>query len=149
MNKDYTPQEYNKYVSSISPKSKIAKDTIIAFFVGGAICTVAQFINWGLRKYGIDEQIVKKAIPVIMIFIGALLTGLNLYSKLGKFAGAGSIVPITGFANSIVSSAMEFKSEGFVTGLAVKMFVVAGPVIVYGTVASVIYGIIYYIIETI
>lgn len=145
MKKDFTPQEYNKYVSAMSPKSKIVKDTVIAFLVGGFICTVAQVIYNIMLNYGIAEEIVKKAIPVTMIFIGAFLTGINVYSKLGKFAGAGTIVPITGFANSIVSSAMEFKSEGLVTGLAVKMFSVAGPVIVYGTVTSVAIGIIYYL----
>lgn len=143
MKKDYTAEEYNKYVSEMSPKSKIVKDTCIAFLVGGLICTIAQFISWGMKKYGIDEETVKKSIPVIMIFIGSFLTGINLYSKIGKFAGAGSIVPITGFANSIVSSAMEFKSEGFVLGLAVKMFTVAGPVIVYGTIVSVAIGLVY------
>lgn len=145
MKKDFTPQEYNKYVSVKSPKSKIVKDTAIAFLVGGFICTVAQVIYNLMLNYGIAEEIVKKSIPVIMIFIGSFLTGINVYSKLGKFAGAGTIVPITGFANSIVSSAMEFKSEGLITGLAVKMFSVAGPVIVFGTVTSVAIGLIYYI----
>lgn len=146
MKKDFTPQEYNKYVSNMSPKSRIVRDTIVAFLVGGFICTVAQVIYNVMLNYNITEEIVKKSIPVIMIFIGSFLTGINVYSKLGKFSGAGTIVPITGFANSIVSSAMEFKSEGFVTGLAVKMFSVAGPVIVYGTVTSVAVGLIYYLI---
>lgn len=145
MKKDFTPQEYNKYVSEKSPKSRIVRDTAVAFVTGGAICLVAQLINNVLEGFGISVEIVKKAIPVIMIFIGSFLTGINVYCKLGKFCGAGTIVPITGFANSIVSSAMEFKSEGFVTGLAVKMFSVAGPVIVYGTVVSVAIGLIYYI----
>lgn len=145
MKKDYTPQEYNKYVSQKSPKSRIVRDTFVAFVTGGLICTFAQVLYNVLLYYEISEEIVKKSIPVIMIFIGAFLTGINVYSKLGKFCGAGTIVPITGFANSIVSSAMEFKSEGFVTGLAVKMFSVAGPVIVYGTVVSVAVGIVYYI----
>ena len=147
MKKDYTPQEYNKYVSKKSPKSRIVRDTVVAFVTGGLICTIAQVIYNIMLKYGISEEIVKKAIPVIMVFIGAFLTGINVYSKMGKFCGAGTIVPITGFANSIVSSAMEFKSEGLVTGLAVKMFTVAGPVIVYGTIVSVAVGIIYYIIQ--
>ena len=146
MKKDFTPQEYNKYVSAMSPKSRIVRDTLVAFFVGGLICTIAQIIYNVLLYYNITEEIVKKSVPVIMIFIGAFLTGINVYSKLGKFSGAGTIVPITGFANSIVSSAMEFKSEGFITGLAVKMFSVAGPVIVYGTVTSVVIGFIYYLI---
>lgn len=146
MKKDFTPQEYNKYVSEKSPKSRIVRDTLVAFVTGGLICTFAQVIYKIMLKYGISEEIVKKFLPVIMIFIGAFLTGINVYSKLGKFCGAGTIVPITGFANSIVSSAMEFKSEGLVTGLAVKMFSVAGPVIVYGTVVSVAIGIVYYIV---
>lgn len=146
MKKDYTPQEYNEYVSRKSPRSRIVRDTAVAFVTGGAICLVAQIISNVISGFGISVEIVKKAIPVIMIFIGSFLTGINIYGKLGKFCGAGTIVPITGFANSIVSSAMEFKSEGFVTGLAVKMFSVAGPVIVYGTVVSVAIGIIYYII---
>ena len=145
MKKDFTPGEYNKYVSRKTPKSRIVKDTAVAFLTGGAICTFAQVVNNIMLNYGISEEIVKKSIPIIMIFIGSLLTGINVYSKLGKHCGAGTIVPITGFANSIVSSAMEYKSEGFVTGLAVKMFSVAGPVIVYGTVVSVVVGVIYYI----
>ena len=145
MKKDYTPQEYNNYVSQKSPKSRIVRDTAVAFVAGGAICLVAQIISNVISGFGISTEIVKKAIPVMMIFIGSFLTGINVYGKLGKFCGAGTIVPITGFANSIVSSAMEFKSEGFVTGLAVKMFSVAGPVIVYGTVVSVAIGIVYYI----
>ncbi len=146
MKKDYTPQEYNEYVSQKSPKSRIVRDTIVAFVTGGAICLVAQIISNVLSGFGISGEIVKKEIPVIMIFIGSFLTGINIYGALGKFCGAGTIVPITGFANSIVSSAMEFKSEGFVTGLAVKMFSVAGPVIVYGTIVSVLIGIVYYIL---
>ena len=146
MKKDYTPQEYNEYVSQKSPKSRIVRDTVVAFLTGGAICFVAQIISNVLASFGISGEIVKKAIPVIMIFIGSFLTGINVYGALGKFCGAGTIVPITGFANSIVSSAMEFKSEGFVTGLAVKMFSVAGPVIVYGTIVSVLIGIVYYIL---
>ena len=145
MKKDFTPQEYNKYVSEKSPKSRIVRDTLVAFVTGGLICTFAQVVYNIMLNFEISEEIVKKSIPVIMIFIGAFLTGINVYSKLGKFCGAGTIVPITGFANSIVSSAMEFKSEGLITGLAVKMFSVAGPVIVYGTVVSVAVGIVYYI----
>lgn len=146
MNKDFTPQEYNKYVSRKSPKSRIVRDTTVAFVTGGIICTFAQVIFNIMSGYGISGEIVKKSIPIIMIFIGAFLTGINVYGKLGRFCGAGTIVPITGFANSVVSSAMEFKAEGFITGLAVKMFSVAGPVIVYGTVVSVAIGLVYYII---
>lgn len=143
MKKDYTSEEYNKYVKKMSPKSKLFRDTVIAFLVGGLICVIAEFISLTMKKYGIDEETVKTAVPVIMIFIGAFLTGINVYGKIGKFAGAGSIVPITGFANAVVSSAMEFKSEGFVLGLAVKMFTVAGPVIVYGIAVSVAIGLAY------
>ena len=145
MNKDFTPQEYNEYVSQKSPKSRIVRDTVVAFVTGGIICTFAQVVFNIMLNYGISEEIVKKSIPIIMIFIGAFLTGINVYGKMGRFCGAGTIVPITGFANSIVSSAMEFKAEGLVTGLAVKMFSVAGPVIVYGTIVSVAVGIVYYI----
>ena len=145
MNKDFTPQEYNKYVSQKSPKSRIVRDTVVAFVTGGIICTFAQVVFNIMLNYGISEEIVKKSIPIIMIFIGAFLTGINVYGKMGRFCGAGTIVPITGFANSIVSSAMEFKAEGLVTGLAVKMFSVAGPVIVYCTIVSVAVGIVYYI----
>lgn len=145
MKKDFTPQEYNKYVSQKSPKSRIVRDTVVAFVTGGIICTFAQGVFNIMLNYGISEEIVKKSIPIIMIFIGAFLTGINVYGKMGRFCGAGTIVPITGFANSIVSSAMEFKAEGLVTGLAVKMFSVAGPVIVYGTIVSVAVGIVYYI----
>ena len=106
MKKDFTPEQYNKYVSEMSPKSKIVKDTCLAFLVGGFICLVAQVISWALKKYGVEEQTVKKAIPVIMIFIGSLLTGINVYNKVGKHAGAGTIVPITGFANSLTSAAL-------------------------------------------
>ena len=145
MNKDFTPQEYNKYVSQKSPKSRVLRDTFVAFVTGGAICTFAQVVFNIMLSYGISEEFVKKSIPIIMIFIGAFLTGINVYGKMGKFCGAGTIVPITGFANSVVSSAMEFKAEGLVTGLAVKMFSVAGPVIVYGTIVSVVIGLVYYI----
>lgn len=146
MKKNITPEQYKKIVSAKSPPSNIVTDTIKAFLVGGAICTIAELISQCMKNYGIDEELVKKSIPIIMIFIGSFLTGINVYNKIGKFAGAGSIVPITGFANSIVSSAMEFKSEGWILGLAVKMFTVAGPVIVYGTVVSVVIGIIKFLL---
>lgn len=147
MKKNFTDEEYGKYVRQKSPKSKAVKDTCLAFLIGGAVCALAQFISWSLKKYGVGEETAKKALPVIMIFLGALLTGLNLYGKIGKVAGAGTIIPVTGFANSIVSSAMEFKSEGWVLGLAVKMFSVAGPVIVYGTVSAVFVGVLYLLLS--
>ena len=141
MKKDFTNKEYEKYVTEKMPKSPFK-----AFLVGGIICTIAQVITYFMKKYGVEEETVNLAIPVIMIFLGGLLTGVGLYSKLGKFAGAGSIVPITGFANSIVSPSMEFKTEGFITGLAVKIFSVAGPVVVFGTITSVIIGFVYWLL---
>jgi len=114
--------------------------------VGGAICTVGQVFSEIYKNVlGLDEESVKTAVPITMVFLGALFTGLNLYNKLAKHAGAGTLVPITGFANAIVSPAMEFKREGYIMGVGAKLFTLAGPVIVYGTVASVVYGIIYWI----
>ena len=130
--------------SSIKPK--YFKNILYAFIVGGSICLVGQIIHWVLMKWGLDEELLKSLLPVIMIFLGAFLTGIGVYDKIAKHAGAGTIVPITGFANSVVSPAMEFKSEGFVYGLAAKMFVIAGPIIVYGVTASALVGIIYFII---
>ncbi len=140
---------YNDYIKKKTPNSPIVKDCICAFVIGGLICMLGQAITDLLKYIGIGADNVKRLSPVILIFIGCLLTGLGLYDKLGKIAGGGTIIPITGFANSIASSAIEFKKEGWVMGLGTKMFTVAGPVIVYGTVASVVYGIIYWIFEMI
>ena len=147
MQKTFTKKEYQKYVDKKSPNSNIIKNTIKAFIVGGLICIVGQFISnyFKGKGLGIDETAALTAL--ILILLGALFTGLNVYDELGHFAGAGSIVPITGFANSIVSPAMEFKSEGYVMGVGARMFVVAGPVLVYGISASVVAGIIYYLIK--
>ena len=147
MNKDYTPEEYSKYVDAKAPKSSIVKDTFLAFVIGGLICVVAQLIGDFMRGRGVEEKAVLLWLPIIMIALGAFLTGIGLYSKLGKFAGAGSIVPITGFANAVVSPAIEFKTEGLVLGLAAKMFTIAGPVIVYGTITSIIVGLVYFLIK--
>ena len=145
---DYTNQQYLDYLDKKSPNSPIWKNMLMAFLVGGTICTVGQwFLEFYKNTIGLSEENSKNAECITMIFIGALLTGLNLYSKIGKYAGAGSIVPITGFANSVVSPAMEFKKEGLVLGLASKMFVIAGPVLVYGITASVGVGLIYWIIK--
>ena len=139
-------EEYNKYVARISPKSPIGKNCLIAFLVGGAICVIGQLLlNLYGKTFALDETAAGAATSVTLIFLSALFTGLGLYGKLAKHAGAGTLVPITGFANAIASPAIEFKSEGWITGTAVKMFTIAGPVIVYGTVASVIYGMIYWI----
>jgi len=145
MKKDYTPEQYSKYIDEKSPKSNILKNTAMAFVSGGAICTIAQGIGAYMRFRGMGEQAVANALPIIMIAIGAFLTGIGIYEKIAKRAGAGTLVPITGFANAIVSPAMEFKSEGLILGLAAKMFVIAGPVIVYGTITSIIIGIAYYL----
>ncbi len=141
----YEKDLYKKMVDEASPPSKIIKDCLYAFFIGGTICTIGQFIQNTLINYGIDKKLAGTYTTVILIFIGVLLTGLSLYEKLGKRAGAGSIVPITGFANSVASPAMEFKKEGWVAGVGAKMFVLAGPVLLYGTLTSIIVGIFYYI----
>ena len=139
---DMTPQEYQAYVKRLAPRSPIGKDTAFAFCVGGAICALGQLIQNGFLSLGLAREDAGTATSICLIFLSALLTGLNLYNSVARFAGAGTLVPITGFANSVVSPAIDFKSEGFITGMASKMFVVAGPVIVFGTLASVVYGVI-------
>lgn len=140
-----TNKEYAKMTERSSPNSPIVKNMIWAFLVGGAICTVGQGIVNLYRAFGLDEIDASSATSVTMIFFGALFTGLKLYDKLAKHAGAGTLVPITGFANSIVSPALEYKSEGFVTGMSAKMFTIAGPVLVFGISASILYGLIIWI----
>ena len=135
-----TPQEYQQYVKQKAPKSPLLKDTVLAFVVGGAICVVGQLILNGWTAAGLETA--GTATSCTLVFLSALLTGLNLYNKLARFGGAGTLVPITGFANAVVSPAIDFRSEGFVTGMAAKMFLIAGPVIVFGTLASVIYGVV-------
>ncbi|MBQ3103419.1 MAG: stage V sporulation protein AC [Oscillospiraceae bacterium] len=135
-----TPKEYQAYVKRIAPKSPIVKDTLFAFVIGGGICAVGQALQNGWMSAGLGKEDAGTATAITLVLISALLTGLNLYNKIARFAGAGTLVPITGFANSVVSPAVDFKSEGFITGMAAKMFVIAGPVIVYGTLASVLYG---------
>ena len=139
---DMTPKEYQQYVKKKSPKSPIVKDTILAFVIGGIICAIGQAIMNGWMAAGLNKEDAGTATSCTLVLISALLTGLNLYNKLGRFGGAGTLVPITGFANAVVSPAIDFKSEGFVTGMAAKMFTVAGPVIVFGTLSSVVYGVI-------
>ena len=139
---DMTPQEYQEYVKRLAPKSPIFKDTAFAFFIGGAICALGQLIQNGFLSLGLAKADAGTATSICLIFLSALLTGLNLYNSIARFAGAGTLVPITGFANSVVSPAIDFKSEGFITGMASKMCVVAGPVIVFGTLASVVYGVV-------
>lgn len=147
MQKLFTNKEYVDYVEKKAPKSKMARNVIRAFAVGGLICVVGQFINNVLTAQGFEKDMAGNLTVLIMVFIGAFLTGINVYDDIGKFAGAGSIVPITGFANSIVSPAMEFKSEGYITGVGARMFFIAGPVLVYGISASVVVGILHYLIK--
>lgn len=138
--------EYGKLTKKLSPTSPKIKDFICAYGVGGLICVIGQLFTELYKSFGLEEKVVKMAVPVTLIFIAALLTGLKLFDKIAKRAGAGTLVPITGFANAVVSPAIEFKSEGFVLGVGANMFKIAGPVIVYGTIASVIYGVVYWVI---
>ena len=139
---DMTPQEYQAYVKKKEPKSPLLKDVLLAFLIGGAICTVGQLILNGWSAAGLSKEDAGTATSCTMVLLSAVLTGLGLYSRLARFGGAGTLVPITGFANSVAAPAVDFRSEGLITGMAVKMFTIAGPVIVYGTVASVIYGVV-------
>lgn len=140
-----SPQEYQQYVKQKAKKSPMGKDTALAFVVGGAICVVGQLIQNGWAAAGLAEKQAGTATSCTLVFLSALLTGLNLYNKLARFGGAGTLVPITGFANSMVSPAMEFKTEGYILGLGAKMFSIAGPVLVYGISTSVGYGVLYYL----
>ena len=135
-------KEYNRYVARLAQKSPLGKDLLRSFLVGGLICVIGQLILNGFTALNLSEQDAAAATSVSLVFLSAVLTGLSVYDDIAKFAGAGTLVPITGFANAVVSPAIEFKAEGFVTGMAAKMFIIAGPVIVYGTVASVLYGVI-------
>lgn len=147
MQKTMTNKEYQAYVEKKTPNSKTGRNVLRAFLIGGLICTIGQFITNVLKMMGYGQEQVSSIVSLIMIFIGALLTGLDIYDDIGRYAGAGSIVPITGFANSIVSPAIEFKSEGYVMGVGARMFVVAGPVLVYGISTSIVAGIIYFFLK--
>lgn len=142
MEKVNTQKEYNEYVNKKSPNSPILKDCFNAFWVGGLICSIGQIIMDFCMYKGMDNTAASTVVSISLIAISAILTALNVFNRIGKFAGAGSLVPITGFANSIVSPAIEYKSEGYVMGVGGKMFTVAGPVLVFGISASVIIGII-------
>ena len=148
MNPLETKKAYQEYVDKKTPNSPILKNCFNAFWVGGLICTIGQIILNICKERGFDTQESGTIVSILLIGIAAFLTGLNLFNKIGKFAGAGSLIPITGFANSIVSPAMEYKSEGYVMGVGGKMFTVAGPVLVFGISASIIVGIIYLIFNT-
>lgn len=137
-----TNDEYKQYSDSRQPRSNMLGNMFKAFWVGGVICCIGQLINDLFMQQGLNRLDASSAASVTLVLIGALLTGFGLYDRMAKYAGGGTLVPITGFANSVVAPALEFKTEGFVTGTAAKMFIIAGPVIVYGIGASVIYGLI-------
>ena len=143
-----TQKKYQEYVDKKSPNSPILKNCFNAFWVGGLICTFGQIISLICKARGFDEVTSGTIVSIILIAISAFLTGLNIFNKIGKFAGAGSLVPITGFANSIVAPSIEFKSEGYVMGVGSKMFTIAGPVLVFGICTSIIVGIVYLIFNT-
>ena len=140
-----TEKEYGKLVKSMQPRSPMGKDCFHAFWIGGLICTVAQLIMNGYTAFGLEKTDASTATSMTMVALSALLTGLSLYDDIAKVAGAGTLVPITGFANAVVAPAIEFKTEGFILGVGAKMFTIAGPVIVYGVSASVVYGFIYWV----
>lgn len=137
-------EEYSKLVDKVSPPSKKSKDFTFAFLIGGTICVIGQLLRELFLSFGFEDKLVGMYVSTILIFMAALLTGLRIFEKIAKHAGAGTLVPITGFANAVVSPAIEFKTEGWILGLGAKMFAIAGPVIVYGTISSLIYGLIYW-----
>ena len=149
-------KSYKKYAKERAKKSPLAKDSLMAFLIGGAICMLGQAIMIIYKAVGVPDDMAKSLVPVTLIFLAALFTGIGifdnlakiagLYPKVAKHGGAGTLVPITGFANAVVSPAIDNKSEGFIMGVGAKMFVVAGPVIVYGIISSVLYGVVYYIV---
>ena len=140
-----TEREYGKIVKEMSPRSPMWKDCFNAFWIGGLICALGQGILNGYTALGLEKEQAGTAMSMTLVAISALLTGLSLYDNIAKHAGAGTLVPITGFANSIAAPAVEFKTEGFILGVGAKMFTIAGPVIVYGLSASVVYGLIYWL----
>ena len=142
-------QTYKKYVKKRAPKSPLLKDMLLAFLVGGAICAFAEGLYNLYRALKIEEENVRTLVPITLVFLASLATGLGFFDSLAKYAGAGTLVPITGFSNSVISPALDDKSEGLVMGVGAKMFTIAGPVIVYGVVSSVIYGVIYWLLEVI
>ncbi|MBO5954284.1 MAG: stage V sporulation protein AC [Oscillospiraceae bacterium] len=140
-----TERQYDRLVSEMSPKSPIVKDCVNAFWIGGLICALGQLAMNGYTALGLDKTDAGTATSMTLVVLSALLTGLSLYDNIAKYAGAGTLVPITGFANAIAAPAVEFKTEGFILGVGAKIFQIAGPVIVYGVSASVVYGLIYWI----
>ena len=144
-----TEKEYDKLIKSLAPKSPLGKDCLKAFLVGGLICCIGQLIMNGYMALGLEKTDAGTAMSMTLVALSALLTGFSLYDDIAKHAGAGTLVPITGFANAIAAPAVEFKTEGFILGVGAKMFTIAGPVIVYGVSASVVYGLIYWICQII
>lgn len=144
-----TEREYGELVKSMAPKSPVVKDCVFAFLVGGFICTLGQLIMNIYKTLGLDQETAGTAMSMTLVALSALLTGLSLYDDIAKHAGAGTLVPITGFANAVSAPAVEFKTEGFILGVGAKMFTIAGPVIVYGVSASVVYGLIYWLMQVI
>ena len=140
-----TEKEYARLVKEMSPRSPIWRDCLNAFWIGGMICALGQLIMNGYVALGLEKEAAGTAMSMTLVALSALLTGLSLYDDIAKRAGAGTLVPITGFANAIAAPAIEFKTEGFVLGVGAKMFTIAGPVIVYGVSASVVYGLLYWI----
>lgn len=141
-----TAKQYQDYVDKKSPNSPIVKNCFCAFLVGGLICCIGQVILDICKARGLSVELSGTVCSIVLIGLSAFLTGLNIFNKIGKFAGAGSLIPITGFANSIVSPAMEYKSEGYVMGVGAKMFTVAGPVLVYGISTSILVGLVYFVL---
>lgn len=142
-----TPEEYAQSVKAASPPSPVVKDCALAFLFGGFVCTIGQLLCRLYQNLGLELPQARMAVSVSLILLSASLTALGWYDNIAKYAGAGVLVPITGFANSMVSPAIEFKSEGFITGLGAKLFTVAGPVLVFGITASVVYGLIIFIFQ--
>ncbi|MCX8074413.1 MAG: stage V sporulation protein AC [Clostridia bacterium] len=142
-----TNEDYINYVQQKSKKSPIFKNLALAFLVGGLFCILGQALTDIFEYFNYEKKVASTIATIILVFLGAFLTSINVYSKLGKYAGAGSIVPITGFSNSIVATAIEYKSEGYILGLGANMFKVAGPVIVYGITSSVVIGFFYWLIK--
>ena len=142
-----TRTEYQQMAETVSPKSKVLRNCVMAFLVGGAICALGQALTTLFLSFDLPEKTAMGFVSISLIALSAIMTGLKVYDKIAKHAGAGTLVPITGFANSIVSPAMEFKSEGYIMGIGAKMFSIAGPVLVYGTCASIIYGLILFLFK--
>ena len=144
---EISKQEYQKFVQDRAKSSPIVKNCALAFVIGGGICVLGQAVMDGWTALGLEKTDAGTATSICLVFLSVLLTGMNLYNKLGRYGGAGTLVPITGFANAMVSPAIDFKTEGMVTGMAAKMFTVAGPVIVFGVTASVAYGVILMVLQ--